>query len=93
MTQPQNICRQIFLQAWLVVGREGFEPSKVSRQIYSLLPLATWVPTREITLVYFLNQIAEIRSKFARLPKISESYEIEPTLAGKSRDHGGQVTK
>jgi hypothetical protein len=28
------------------VGREGFEPSKLSQQIYSLPPLAAWVPTR-----------------------------------------------
>jgi hypothetical protein len=29
------------------VGRVGFEPTKLARQIYSLLPLSTWVPTPE----------------------------------------------
>ena len=28
------------------VDREGFEPSKLSQQIYSLPPLAAWVPIR-----------------------------------------------
>ncbi len=44
----QNRTRRHIVDIIYVVGREGFEPSKVSRQIYSLLPLATWVPTRQI---------------------------------------------
>jgi hypothetical protein len=37
----------VFPHAILRMVGEGFEPSKAySRQIYSLLPLATWVPHR-----------------------------------------------
>ena len=36
----------ILTRALTAVGREGFEPSKLARQIYSLLPLATRAPTR-----------------------------------------------
>jgi cyclic-di-GMP-binding protein len=36
----------VLTRAFTAVGREGFEPSKLARQIYSLLPLATRAPTR-----------------------------------------------
>jgi hypothetical protein len=39
------------------VGREGFEPSKLSQQIYSLPPLAAWVPTRVFAICLFVCSI------------------------------------
>jgi hypothetical protein len=36
------------VRAGISVGREGFEPSKLSQKIYSLSPLAAWVPTRDV---------------------------------------------
>jgi hypothetical protein len=50
-TGPQGGVRPLFSSPRFKygdgVGRVGFEPTKLARQIYSLLPLSTWVPTPE----------------------------------------------